>query len=91
MNTPPAQQDVPTYPLPVRQFFAAMKGDDKFPEMREHIKATTESVSVPLKFLGRYGQKPTYAAQMLESAGLVITKNAEYLVLRPDVIALLGL
>lgn len=79
----------PQIPLPVRQFFAAMRGDEKFPEMREQIKMTPENVRVPLKFLGRYGQKPTYAAQMLESSGLVIAKNAEHLVLRPEVASLL--
>lgn len=84
-------QKAATYPRLVREFFAAMCRDDKFTEMREQIKVTPDAVSVPLRFLSRYGMKATDAVQMLESAGLTRSKDKEFLVLRPEAAALLGI
>lgn len=81
----------PKYPKRVRDLFEAIKRDEKFPEIREAMKVTHESVGFPLKYLNRYTLKASDVVQILESAGLALSKNDSHIVLRPEAAKLLGL
>lgn len=81
----------PKYPKRVRDLFEAIKRDEKFPEIREAMKVTHESVGFPLKYLNRYTLKASDVVLILESAGLALSKNDSHIVLRPEAAKLLGL
>jgi hypothetical protein len=79
------------YPKTVTMLFDAMRADDAFDEIKKAIEITPTGVSIPLKYLNRYGMRGTYCKQLLESVNLVVSSNEKHVVLQPEVSEMLGL
>jgi len=79
------------YPKNVTMLFDAMRADEAFDEIKKDIEITPTGVSIPLKYLGRYGMKATYCKQLLESVNMVVSSHEKHVILQPEVAEMLGL